>query len=143
MASPRRGPRLFVDTGAFYARYVAGDQYHQEAHTLWEKVRQEKLACLTSNFVLAELVTLIAYCFGSSQALTTAREIYDSGAIEIYRPTLENEMRGLDFIARFSDQRISMTDAVSFAVMEKQDLTTAFTFDHHFEIAGFKRLRLS
>ncbi len=32
-----------------------------------------------------------------------------------------------------------MTDAVSFSVMAAQDLTQAFTFDHHFEVAGFIR----
>jgi len=140
MANPK-GHRLFVDTGALYARYVANDQYHGESQALWGKVRQEKIACLTSNFVLAELVTLLAYRFGSTPALTAAREIYDSSAVEIYRPAPEDEMRGLDFIARFSDQKISMTDAVSFALMEKRGLTTAFTFDKHFEIAGFQRFR--
>ena len=141
MANPRRDHGLFIDTGAFYARYVVKDQYHEEAQALWQRVQQEKLACLTSNLVLAEFITLIAYRFGSSAALASAREIYDSHAIEIHRPMLEEEMRGLDFIARFPDQKISMTDAVSFAVMEKREFAAAFTFDGHFEIAGFKRFR--
>jgi predicted nucleic acid-binding protein len=34
-----------------------------------------------------------------------------------------------------------MTDATSFALMKERDLKIAYTFDHHFEIAGFQPFR--
>ena len=45
------------------------------------------------------------------------------------------------WLERFRDQRFSMTDAVSFEVMRRERLKTAFAFDQDFETAGFQRLR--
>jgi predicted nucleic acid-binding protein len=44
------------------------------------------------------------------------------------------------WLARFADQRLSLTDAVSFETMRRHRITHAFAFDRHFEIAGFSLL---
>lgn len=134
---------LFIDTGAFYSRYVVSDDYHQESLRLWQRIREEGIRCFTSNFVLSELITLLIYRFGIAKALQPAREIYASRAIQIVPVSLENELSALERLEKFSDQDFSMTDAVSFAVMEEKKLKQAFTFDHHFDIAGFERFSFS
>ncbi|MDO8644268.1 MAG: PIN domain-containing protein [bacterium] len=130
-----------MDTGAFYARYVVRDEHHEEAQALWRRVAQERQACLTTNFILDEMMTLLIYRFGTLKALQAAREIYTSQIIQIIPVTLELELKALDWLERFLDQNFSMTDAVSFALMEEKGIKTAFTFDHHFEIAGFEKFR--
>lgn len=87
------------------------------------------------------MISLLGYRFGSKAALQAAREIYTSHAIQIVPVTLELELKALDWLEKFSDQNFSMTDAASFALMKEKDMTTAFTFDHHFEIAGFQKYR--
>jgi hypothetical protein len=52
---------------------------------------------------------------------------------------LEREAVGR-WLARFSDQDFSVTDAVSFEIMRRNRLTDAFAFDQHFVTAGFKLL---
>jgi len=137
-----KGRALFIDTGAFYARYIPRDDHHAAAIALWKKVQEGRIHCLTTHFVLSELVSLFVYRFGSRQALQAAREIYASHAIEIVRATQDLELKALEYLERFLDQDFSMTDALSFAVMEEKRLSTAFTFDHHFEVAGFQRFQL-
>lgn len=44
---------------------------------------------------------------------------------------------GLDLYARRPDKEWSLTDCVSFVVMERNGLTEALTGDHHFAQAGF------
>ena len=44
----------------------------------------------------------------------------------------------VEWIHRFEDQEFTLNDAVSFAVMNTAGITTAFTFDVHFKIAGFR-----
>ena len=44
------------------------------------------------------------------------------------------------WMTRFSDQSISLTDAVTFEVMRKERLTVAFAFDRHFVVAGYRLL---
>lgn len=41
---------------------------------------------------------------------------------------------------RFVDQRVSLTDAVSFDLMSRQKITQAFAYDRPFEMAGFEIL---
>ena len=45
------------------------------------------------------------------------------------------------WLERFQDQAFTLTDAVSFEVMRRARITTAFAFDHHFEIAGYSLLQ--
>jgi len=44
------------------------------------------------------------------------------------------------WLGRFSDQRFSLTDAVSFEVMRREQISRAFAFDQHFVTAGFELL---
>lgn len=131
---------LFIDTGAFYARYVARDEHHARAIPLWKHIAEQRTPCLTTNFVVAELITLLTYRFGTTAGLQAAREMYGSHRLHILSITTDIELQGLEWLERFSDQAFSITDATSFAVMETRKLTTAFTFDHHFTIAGFQPL---
>ncbi len=43
-------------------------------------------------------------------------------------------------LARRLDKDWSLTDCISFAVMQERSLTEALTSDHHFEQAGFTAL---
>ena len=45
------------------------------------------------------------------------------------------------WLERFSDQRFSLTDAVSFEIMRRERIGQAFAFDQHFLTAGFELLR--
>ena len=45
---------IFIDTGAFLARYLSHDQYHYLAKVTWEKLTSRRESCFTSNFVLDE-----------------------------------------------------------------------------------------
>jgi predicted nucleic acid-binding protein len=44
---------------------------------------------------------------------------------------------------KFADQGMSFTDCVSFAIMRRRRIRTVFTFDRHFQQAGFRLLRVS
>jgi predicted nucleic acid-binding protein len=45
------------------------------------------------------------------------------------------------WLERFHDQPLTLADAVSFGVMRRARISTAFGFDHHFEVAGYTLLR--
>lgn len=130
---------LFIDTGAFYAKYVPRDEHHAEALLLWKTIADARLRCFTSNYVVTELLSLFVYRFGTEKALQAAREIQHSKTIQILYVTKEIDQKAIGWIERFKDQSFSLTDAASFALMAEKRLKTAFTFDHHFEIAGYNR----
>lgn len=55
----------------------------------------------------------------------------------------EHHQHALTWLRKLSDQRITDTDAMSFAVMARARCSVAMTFDSDFEMAGYERWRLS
>ena len=129
---------IYIDTGAFLARHLSKDQYHLQANAFWESVHKKNEACVTSNFVLDETFTLLGRRAGYNFAAQRARNIYASESLQILRPTGKEELTAIDFFEKYSDQRLSFTDCVSFVLMQSKKIKRIFTFDHHFQLAGFQ-----
>jgi uncharacterized protein len=130
---------IFIDTGAFLARYLPSDQHHKAATVLWNKVRTNHERCVTSSFVLDETFTLLARRASYAFAAEKARLIYTSHTLEILRPDSLTELAALNWFEKFADQAVSFTDCVSFALMREAGIKTVFSFDAHFERAGFQK----
>lgn len=128
---------IYIDTGAFIARYIQRDQYHQRAQKAWEELNQRPWRCYTSNFVLDETFTLLARRTCYTFAAQRARALLASEALKILRPTYEDELNAVELFEKFADQSVSFTDCVSFALMRKRKIWRVFTFDQHFMLAGF------
>lgn len=131
---------IFIDTGAFLARYLRKDQYHRSAVEVWEKLAANVERCVTSNFVLAETFTLLGWWAGHAFAIQRANNIYASRALTICRPVREDEIKALQFFGKFADQQVSFTDCVSFVLMKREKINQVFSFDRHFEFAGFRMI---
>ena len=128
---------IFVDTGAFIARYIRQDGHHRRARRAWAEIDRSGSRCFTSSFVLDETFTLLGRRSSYSFAADRARALLGSTVLTILRPDADDEMRAVDLFAKFADQQISFTDCVSFVLMRRHRLERAFTFDRHFADAGF------
>jgi predicted nucleic acid-binding protein len=128
---------IFIDTGAFVARYVERDQYHNAATEHWRFLQSDQRQCFTSNFVLDETITLLARRSTYEFAADRARNLYQSSVLSILRPDESDELAALGLFRKYADQSVSFTDCISFVLMKKQNIRRAFSFDHHFSIAGF------
>lgn len=129
---------IFIDTGAFLARYLRKDQHHQSALAAWEELRENHENCLTSNLILDETLTLLGRRAGYGFAVQRAKNIYASQSLTICRPDQQDEINALRFFGKYADQRVSFTDCVSFVLMKREKIHRAFTFDRQFELAGFQ-----
>ncbi|MBI2481803.1 MAG: type II toxin-antitoxin system VapC family toxin [Planctomycetia bacterium] len=129
---------IFIDTGAFLARYLHRDQYHDKATSHWQVLSSDRRPCFTSNFVVDETITLLARRSTYEFAAVRARNIYESVSLSILRPDENDELAAVELFQKYADQEVSFTDCVSFILMEKHDIRCAFSFDRHFTIAGFE-----
>lgn len=138
-ADPSRD--LFVDTGAFIARYDADDQHHAEAVAAWAALAPPagRWRLVTSGGVLGETFTLLGRRAGFPFAATVARAILDSPSFSIRWSDPGVAGAALVLFTTFADQAVSWVDCESFALMRSGRITRAFTFDRHFEDAGFHR----
>jgi predicted nucleic acid-binding protein len=63
----------------------------------------------------------------------------DPGCV-IVPPTEGLFREGIALYGRRPDKNWSLSDCISFVVMQQKNMTDALTGDHHFEQAGFKIL---
>jgi len=129
---------IYLDTGAFLARYLTRDQHHKKAVAAWAEIGRGGLRCFTSNFVLDETFTLLGRRAGYRFASQRARLLYSSRVLTILRPGREDELEAIEDLEKFSDQKVSFTDCISWILMRRNKLRRAFSFDEHYRMAGFE-----
>lgn len=128
---------IFLDTGAFLARYMSHDQFHEQALAFWDAIGKKRDLCFTSNFVLDETFTLLGRRPGYGFAAERASNIYGSRTLKILRSTQEDELKAIEFFEKYADQEVSFTDCISFVLMRREKIKRVFSFDNHFRLAGF------
>ena len=62
---------------------------------------------------------------------------FERSRIAVIRPTDEDERHAREIVYRYLDKDFSLTDALSFAVMRRLHIATAFSFDSDFRQFGF------
>lgn len=129
---------IFIDTGAFLARYLVRDQYHRTARSAWERLRKQRRRCFTSNFILNETILLLARRASYAFAAERAGALLASEELTVLRSNQDDELRAVDLLQKFADQRASYVDCLSFVLMRRSGIQRAFSFDRHFQSAGFE-----
>lgn len=130
-----------MDTGAWGAIANPSDAEHRTALSVANLLQRERYRLVTSNFVLAETHALVLSRVGRNIALRML-DLVDQSS-EVVRSDPEDELQARQILDRYDDKDFSYTDAVSFAMMERLRISSAFTFDRHFVQYGFRAIRLA
>lgn len=122
----------FADTGFFYALLDSGDRWHEEAKNLLQQIQQQNRFIVTSLLVVAEAHALMLYRLGSAVALEwiTGLERW----VELVEVEPAHRQRAQEILSQYSDQQFTLTDAVSFAIIEAHRLSIALSTDRHFGV---------
>jgi len=125
---------IFLDTSAIYALADRRDLNHRTAVERFGEIMARNEELLTHNYVVLESMTLLQARLGVAPALTFAQE---SAAFEIEWVDKTLHEAGIRALAASPKRRLSLVDHISFLVMKRKNLTTAFAFDIDFKTAGF------
>lgn len=128
--------KLFIDTSAFYALADMDDFNHNKAVAAYREVI-DSFTMVTSVYILAECWFLFDSRLGRDKAL----DFWDfvlSGVLELLTVEPADLHKARRIIEDYSDQNFSLVDATSFALIEREEISTAFTFDHHFLVYRLK-----
>lgn len=128
---------IFADTVYFLGLLNESDQWHQAAVRSSQDLKQP---LVTSAWVLLETANgLHAPPLRSvfSVFLSRFRRAKD---LEIVPATQEWFDQGTRLFEDRSDKEWSLTDCISFLIMEQKGIKEVLTSDHHFEQAGFVTL---
>lgn len=127
--------RVFIDTSAYYALNDARESEHERAREAMSLLPQYRARLFTTNFIIDELPALVLRRLGGDVALNVIKGVMGS-TINLVRVSEEDEQKALAIIETYKDKGFSYTDATSFAVMERLQINTAFTFGYHFKQFG-------
>lgn len=126
---------IFADTFCYIAALDGADGHHQRVSRFLAGYRG---FIVTTRWVLAE--TADAMCRGKTRQMTAGflMELESDPDTIVVKHSEDLYHRGLKLYAERPDKEWSLTDCISFVVMEEHGITDALTGDRHFEQAGFK-----
>ncbi len=129
---------LFVDTVFIQALLDKNDQHHP-----WS--RQVVTAVLSSPVYITEAVLLeVGAALANVNrvaAATFIRQTYQTPNTHVIALDGGVFQRGLSLFANRPDKGWSLTDCISFVVMQENGIRLAVSTDRHFEQVGFQLLR--
>ncbi len=134
--------RLFMDTGYVIARFNNRDQHHTAALELADIVAASH-ELWTTDAVLLEIGAAFSNPDYRSILVRLWDEFHRGHPPYFVAPATGASMvDAVDLFRARNDKTWSLTDCLSFVVMQRESLTDALTPDRHFAQAGFRALML-
>jgi predicted nucleic acid-binding protein len=135
---PKHAKPVLAHTGPLYALADPSDQYHLQAHEQLERLTATGCFVAITYLTVAETYTLILRRLGTSYAHSWLQEVVDGSAL--INPEPGDYIQATHLIVAYTDQPITMFDAVAAAVAERLSLAV-WAYDRHFDLMGSKRWR--
>jgi predicted nucleic acid-binding protein len=130
--------KLLVDSGALLALMMTRDQHHAAAAQF---VRQHpRVRFLLTNLILNEVITRLRARTDAARAADAGRKLLASARYDVVFVDAAMTSAAFDRMQQFADKRLSLTDCVSFEVMDRFALPAAFAFDQDFRDCGYRML---
>jgi uncharacterized protein len=129
---------VFLDTGYVLALELANDQYHQQVTEHWQTMAGALSSIVTTSYVFDEIVTFFNSRRCHEKAVEFGNNLLQSTVVNFIHVDELLFHESWQYLVRHRDKLYSLTDCVSFVVMNRLGITTALSLDHHFEQAGFR-----
>jgi predicted nucleic acid-binding protein len=126
--------RVFVDTSALLALMNAEDHLHGRAVEAANALRSTGAGLVTTSYVMVETYALLDRRLGRESVRRFRAEF--EPLLEVIWIRKEEHEEGLDRLLG-ARRRVSLVDAVSFAVSRRQGIQRAFAYDDDFKTEGF------
>ncbi|MFA4640536.1 type II toxin-antitoxin system VapC family toxin [Pyrococcus kukulkanii] len=141
MAKQVKPEMIYMDTGALIAFFNTKDENHAKAVAFFKESVTKGIRFVVGRPVLMEFLNGTSKRVGKRTALELKNIILSSEFIIIENETEEDWNKAWKIFEKFEDyDGMDLVDCLSFAIMERLRIITAFTFDHDFEIYGFYRV---
>lgn len=126
---------IFVDTSALYAGLNQNDPNYHVARARWASLLEGDEVLVTSNYVLLETSALV----GRRMGLPALRELQTNfvPALGVTWVDAALHQQAVAALLTAGRRDLSLVDCVSFEIMRRLGLQTAFAFDTHFTQQGF------
>lgn len=130
---------VFLDTAGWLAALSPRESEHAAALAAYRGWLERGVTLVTTNLVLAEMQILVSRVRGAPAGVGFIDAVHADPSHEVVYVDREMERAAVDqWLRRFKDRTLSLTDAVSFEVMRSRRMRDVLTLDEHFHVAGFR-----
>ncbi|HEY4115288.1 MAG TPA: PIN domain-containing protein [Rhizomicrobium sp.] len=134
----RHGEPVFVDSGAWVALAISQDSLHLAAREQWTILAEAGARLHTSIPVVIETFTFLERNANRDVAIAWKDSIYRPGTVKLLSCELGDLEQSWTYFERKEFHKLSAVDATSLAIMHRAGIRTAYAFDRHFALAGFR-----
>ena len=129
---------VFVDTSALIGYLDAEAATHGACRATWEGFRRSRLSLVSTNYVVAELLSVCQRRFGMSAVSEVVMDFIP--LLSVVWVDEKTHAEGISALLTANRRDLSLVDCVSFDVMRRLGIRRAFTLDQHFADQGFECL---
>ncbi len=127
-----RRTEAYVDTSALIAFADRSDSYHP----LFRRLFSDPPALVTTTLVVAEGHGWFLRRFDSNRALQFLAMLEALTPLSVCAVGADEQQAGTDVLRRFSDQALSLADAVGLHMMGERNIQTCWSTDFHLGLTG-------
>src|ERR671916_506705 len=125
---------VYVDTSAFIAFLDRSDTHHARFRRLFS----EPPGIFTTTLVIAEGHAWFLRRYDRFRALQFLAMIEDLRPLKVAQVGSAEQASATQLLRRFSDQDLTLTDAVGLHVMHERSVITCWSTDFHLGLTGVK-----
>jgi predicted nucleic acid-binding protein len=129
---PRARPRAYVDTSALIALLDRSDSQH----ALFRALFADPPALISTTLVIAEGHGWFLKRFDRTRALQFMAFVEELAPLEISSVGVDEQAGGTHMLRRFSDQDLTLTDAVGLHLMKALRIEACWSTDFHLGLTG-------
>ena len=129
--------RIFLDTSGLIALSDEKDKNHIRAKDYLKEKVQKGARFVVGKNILVEYIDGVTKRVGKEKGIEELDRMYNSKLLVIEAFSEADWDKALRYFRKYKDQQIDLTDCLSFVIMERLDMKTAFTFDNDFKTHGF------
>lgn len=129
--------RIFADTSYYVALIHSSDAWHESAVKLFGSVNSP---IVTTEYVIVELGAHMSRAKMRPIFLDLVDFLRQDESTSIIPASTELFESGFQLFRSRPDKDWSLTDCISFALMEREEISHALAADRHFTQAGFTLL---
>lgn len=130
---------IFVDSDAFIAFTKEDDSNHKRAQNIFEKLQDTQITFVTSNFIFAEVATVLSQRVSHKAAVMFIDNMKSSDNIfQIERISEDTEEAATQIFIKQTSKNVSFVDCINIALMKEKHMDGIFSFDSIYKKNGFK-----
>jgi len=122
----------YVDTSALIAFLDRSDTHH----ALFRRLFSDPPALITTVLVVAEGHGWFLRRFDGTRAMQFLSLIEDMKPLRVLGVNTSQKTGGVEMIRRFSDQNLTLADAVGLHLIEERSIDTCWSTDFHLGLTG-------